>query len=67
VEIQKAHGDIAAFLGRHSFVLRLEGLRFTRCESRDPRELANYPSQALFEREVDQPGSGFKEFLTENG
>jgi GNAT superfamily N-acetyltransferase len=44
-----------------------EGQLFTRRASRDPRELANYPSQALFEREVDRSGSDYKEFFGENG
>jgi len=44
-----------------------EGQRFTRREGRDPRELAGYPSQALFEREVDRSGSGYMKFFTENG
>ena len=41
------------------------GQRFTRCEGRDPRELDNYPSQALFERAVDQAGSDYTELFTE--
>jgi GNAT superfamily N-acetyltransferase len=45
-----------------------EGQRFTRCEGRDPQELANYPSQALFEREVDSPGLDHtKLFMEEEG
>jgi GNAT superfamily N-acetyltransferase len=45
-----------------------EGQHFTRCEGRDPRELANYPSQALFERKVDGPGSDYtKLFMEEEG
>lgn len=45
-----------------------EGQRFIRCEGRDPRELANYPSQALFEREVGEPGSDYTRlFITEEG
>jgi GNAT superfamily N-acetyltransferase len=42
-----------------------EGQRFTRCEGRDPRELGDYPSQALFERAVDRPGSYYTKFLLE--
>ena len=43
-----------------------ERQRFTRC--RDPEGLGDYPSQALFEREVDAPGSDFtKLFITEQG
>jgi GNAT superfamily N-acetyltransferase len=44
-----------------------EGQHFKRREGRDPRELANYPSQALFEREVGRPGSDYKEFFAANG
>ncbi len=44
-----------------------ERQHFTRREGRDPRELANYPSQALFEREVDRSGSDYKEFFAEKG
>jgi GNAT superfamily N-acetyltransferase len=41
-----------------------EGQRFTRCQ--DPLGLGDYPSQALFEREVDLPGSDLtKLFVTE--
>ena len=43
-----------------------EGQRFTRREGRDPQELANYPSQALFERKVGQSGSGYTKFFTHN-
>jgi len=43
-----------------------KGQRFMRCAGRDPRELTNYPSQALFEREVEQPGSGYAQLLTED-
>ena len=43
-----------------------EGHSFTRCP--DPQGLGDYPSQALFERRVDAPGSGFtKLFITEEG
>jgi len=31
--------------------------RFTRCSGRDPRVLGSYPSQALFERDIDQAGT----------
>jgi GNAT superfamily N-acetyltransferase len=45
-----------------------EGQHFTRCAGRDPGELANYPSQALFEREADRPGSDYmKLFIGEEG
>jgi GNAT superfamily N-acetyltransferase len=36
---------------------------FVRRQGRHPQELANYPSQALFEREVDQSGSKYTEFF----
>ncbi len=42
-----------------------EGQYFTRREGRDPRELADYPSQALFEREVARPGSDYTRLFTE--
>ena len=44
-----------------------EGQLFTRREGRDPQGLAYYPSQALFEREVDRCGSDYMTFFTENG
>jgi GNAT superfamily N-acetyltransferase len=43
-----------------------ERQRFTRREGRDPRELTNYPSQALFEREVDRPESVHAQLFTED-
>ena len=43
-----------------------ERQRFVRCAGRDPQELVGYPSQALFEREVDRSGSDFRAFFTEN-
>jgi GNAT superfamily N-acetyltransferase len=39
--------------------------RFTRVEGRDPRELADYPSQALFEREANQARSDYTKLLIE--
>jgi GNAT superfamily N-acetyltransferase len=39
------------------------GQRFTPCAGRDPRELANYPAQALFERKADQSGSAYRTML----
>ena len=42
-----------------------EAQRFLRCKGRDPRELADYPSQALFEREVARPGSDYTGLFTE--
>jgi GNAT superfamily N-acetyltransferase len=44
-----------------------ERQRFTRCPGRNPRELASYPSQALFERDANQSGSGYPSLFTENG
>jgi GNAT superfamily N-acetyltransferase len=38
-----------------------EGQHFTRC--RDPQGLGDYPSQALFEREVYAPGSDFTKLV----
>lgn len=42
-----------------------EGQRFVRRESRDPRELADYPSQALFEREVGPLTPDYTRLFTE--
>jgi GNAT superfamily N-acetyltransferase len=42
-----------------------EGQRFTRHAGRDPRELPNYPSQALFERNVDLAGADDTILFTE--
>ena len=44
-----------------------ERQRFTRLRDpdRDPRKLANYPSQALFEREADKPGSDYTKLFLE--
>jgi GNAT superfamily N-acetyltransferase len=39
---------------------------FTRCAGRDTQDLADYPSQALFERDVNRSGSGYTRFFTEN-
>ncbi len=41
-----------------------EGQGFARSEGRDPRELADYPSQALFERDVRRPGSDYTKLFT---
>lgn len=43
-----------------------ERQRFTRQDSRDPRELGDYPSQALFERKVDQAKSDYRRLFTES-
>jgi GNAT superfamily N-acetyltransferase len=48
--------------GLHAYY---EGQRFTRCEGRDPRELVNYPAQALFEREIDQAGAAHTKLFVE--
>jgi len=48
--------------GLHAYY---EGQRFTRCQGRDPRELVNYPSQALFEREIDRSGSAHAKLFVE--
>jgi GNAT superfamily N-acetyltransferase len=44
-----------------------ERQHFSRCAGRDPRELSNYPSQALFERQVDRPRSDYTELFMEEG
>ena len=44
-----------------------EGQRFIRLRGRDPRELAGYPSQALFEREAGTPRSDYTKLLAEDG
>ena len=49
-------------LGLHTYY---ERQRFTRCAGRDPRELINYPSQALFERAAEQGGSAHKKLFIE--
>lgn len=38
---------------------------FTRCAGRDPGDLTNYPSQALFERPVSRRGSGYVKLFVE--
>ena len=48
--------------GLHAYY---ERRRFTRCAGRDPADLPGYPSQALFERELDQAGSDYAELFTE--
>jgi GNAT superfamily N-acetyltransferase len=42
----------------------LEGQGFTRSEGMDPRELSDYPAQALFERVIENSGSGYTRLLT---
>ena len=42
-----------------------EELRFTRCAGRDPRDLADYPSQVLFERQASLAGSRYTELFIE--
>jgi GNAT superfamily N-acetyltransferase len=39
--------------------------RFTPCPGRDPQALGNYPSQALFERDIDQAGTAHTKLLAE--
>lgn len=46
----------------HSYYI---GQRFTRCEGRDPKDLADYPSQVLFERDVDQAAADYSDLFTE--
>jgi GNAT superfamily N-acetyltransferase len=41
------------------------GQSFTPCKGRDPSELDDYPSQALFERDVGQAGSDYTKLFTE--
>ena len=42
-----------------------EGQGFTRRPGRDPRELADYPSQALFERDARRPGWDYTRLFLE--
>ena len=42
-----------------------QGQRFTRLRIREPWELTDYPSQALFERHVDRAGSDHKDLFAE--
>jgi GNAT superfamily N-acetyltransferase len=46
----------------HDYYKRQE---FKPCQARDPQDLIDYPSQALFERAADRPGSDFTTFFTE--
>jgi GNAT superfamily N-acetyltransferase len=48
--------------GLHAYY---EGQRFRRCPGRAPWELVNYPSQALYEREIDQAGAAHKKLFVE--
>ena len=43
-----------------------EGQRFVRVPGRDPVSLPDYPSRALFERDVDVPGSDYTELVLED-
>lgn len=43
-----------------------ERQQFRRCRVRDPCELADYPSQALFERKVSQSSSDYGRFFNED-
>lgn len=51
-------------LGLHAYY---EDQGFTRRTGRGPRELADYPSQALFERDVHRPGSDYRKLFVEEG
>lgn len=51
-------------LGLHAYY---EDQGFTRRTGRDPRELAGYPSQALFQRHVHRPRSDYRNLFTEEG
>lgn len=42
-----------------------KGQGFTPCGGRDPRDLADYPSQALFEREADRSASAYTALVVE--
>lgn len=42
-----------------------ERQRFVRMPGRDPASLRDYPSQALFERDVDVPGSDYDKLFLE--
>jgi len=42
-----------------------EGQGFTRRPGRDPQELPDYPSQALFERDAGKPGADYTRFFLE--
>lgn len=42
-----------------------ESQQFDRCQGRDPQELLDYPSQALFERRVDQHRADYIRFFRE--
>jgi hypothetical protein len=57
VDVRTTNQELHAYFERQ---------RFTRHAGRDPRETANYPSQALFERQVDRSSSDYTEFFTEN-
>lgn len=57
VDVWTTNTDLHAYYRRQDFV---------RCPGRDPRELADYPSQALFEREVDRSRSGYTRLFREN-
>jgi GNAT superfamily N-acetyltransferase len=48
--------------GLHAYY---QGQDFVRCLGRDPRELTDYPSQALFEREVDGSRSDYSTLFRE--
>jgi GNAT superfamily N-acetyltransferase len=56
VDVWTTNTDLHAYYERQ---------RFIRCVGRDPRDLADYPSQALFEREVGGSGSEYTKLFTE--
>lgn len=57
---------IEVWTTNHDLHAYYAGQRFTRCPGRDPREVPYYPSQALFEREVDRPGSNYTRLFTKD-
>lgn len=59
VDVWTTNLDLHAYYARQRFIRR---------KGRDPRELANYPSQALFERDANKPSSDYtKLFVAEEG
>ena len=56
IDVWTTNLELHDYYQRHHFVRR---------RGKEPWELANYPSQALFERAVDQAGSGYTKLFTE--
>ncbi len=56
IDVWTTNLELHAYYERHGF---------TRSEGRDPRELGDYPSQALFERDVRRLGSDYAKLFTE--